>query len=155
VHLPTDIYCDVLDGMPPRRLKLHRVWTPDYNKFLSQSGGAPTMVLGKKPQMEYDDDEGMYCRDICQGWISHPEDAKHIAFSGNLLHGAPRHMSRDNSYRVTFLVNIWLNYSPVGLGPLPQQHVSCLSKFQSTKALLDLPQPISKTGKISVSLSRL
>lgn len=48
------------------------------------------MVLDKKPQLEYSDDTGMYCNDIKRGWLSHPESGKHIAFSGRLMHGAPR-----------------------------------------------------------------
>lgn len=122
----------------------------DRGAYFPQSGGAPTMVLGKKPQLEYDDDEGMYCSDITEAWISHPEAAKHIAFSGNLLHGAPREMARENARRVTFLVNIWLNYCPVGLKPLPKQHISRLSQFQSVKAVLDLPTPSGNVDKAPV-----
>eukprot|EP00597_Dinobryon_sp_UTEXLB2267_P001096 CAMPEP_0170070370 /NCGR_PEP_ID=MMETSP0019_2-20121128/8686_1 /TAXON_ID=98059 /ORGANISM="Dinobryon sp., Strain UTEXLB2267" /LENGTH=363 /DNA_ID=CAMNT_0010278629 /DNA_START=356 /DNA_END=1447 /DNA_ORIENTATION=+ len=77
-------------------------------------------------------------------FVSHPRVGKHLAFDGSLLHGAPSvlsHVLKDNEhnsfnetnysssssssssdssqFRVTLLVNIWLNYHPLHIFPLP------------------------------------
>jgi hypothetical protein len=48
--------------------------------------------------------------------VSYPRFGKHIAFSGRYLHGCPSllkyHLNSSEDYRVTFLVNIWLNSPP-------------------------------------------
>ena len=77
-----------------------------------------------------------------------PSPGKHLAFNGSLLHGAPSilapggrssasnsHTSREIhfqdkntcNYRVTFLVNIWLNHSPAGVKPLSEEIVAALT----------------------------
>lgn len=43
------------------------------------------------------------------------------------------------SRRVTFLVNIWLNYTPVGLQVLPEANIGDMSRLQSVKNILRFP----------------
>ena len=45
---------------------------------------------------------------------------------------------RDN-YRVTFLVNVWLNHHPAGVSPLPPEFVSSLNGFNGGLFALKLP----------------
>lgn len=66
---------------------------------------------------------------IKHAYISEPIFGKHISFDGRYLHGAPvqlknlfmKSLERNPAEpRVTFLVNIWLNYHPVKVQPIPQ-----------------------------------
>jgi hypothetical protein len=82
---------------------------------------------------------------------------KHLSFDGRMLHGAPSDAMADGSFerqcagaavhnddddddagtrkilarrrrRVTFLVNVWLNYRPYGVEPFPDGMIGKLSK---------------------------
>lgn len=88
--------------------------------YLSAVGGA-TIVTGLKGKIDSPSDiprEG-----FSEYAISSVLPFKHIAFRGDLLHGAPSEIYRDEddgeedvdvkvSLRITFLVNIWVNHLP-------------------------------------------
>jgi hypothetical protein len=87
---------------------------------------------------------------ISQCILSYPYPGKHLAFDGRLLHGAPTHSAllqpqhqndkqsniteledhsnsySDEHYRVTFLVNIWLQGPPIGVKTLSENIRSLL-----------------------------
>jgi hypothetical protein len=79
--------------------------------------GKPTLVFDHC----YTDDES---RDIDTVRVSYPVRDKHIAFKGELLHGAPRLGEMEGSwsndfggdvdgeFRITLLVNLWVNNKP-------------------------------------------
>ena len=80
--------------------------------------GAPTVVipLGRR-------DDG--CARSC--FISYPTRGKHIVFDGRWLHGAPRSLARTappDYLRISFLVNIWCGWKPIGVDPLPNRVIS-------------------------------
>jgi hypothetical protein len=90
------------------------------------SQGAPTIVL---PIIAKD---GSTCNHL---YLSYPTAGKHVAFDGRWLHAAPRSLARDapsDYYRVTFLVNIWRGYQPIGVDPLPLSAISDLGLQNST-----------------------
>jgi hypothetical protein len=76
-------------------------------------------------------------------FISQPRFGKHISFDGRYLHGAPKELkpvlsiAHDSDSisdsvallepRVTFLVNVWLNYRPVKTQSIPIDIISQLS----------------------------
>lgn len=89
-----------------------------------------------------------------EGYVSWPRQGKHLSFDGRMLHGAPSDMMIEGMFerqttmvcdkdeannekkakilarrrrRVTFLVNIWLNYRPYGVNPFPDGMVGNLS----------------------------
>ncbi len=79
--------------------------------------GAPTIVAERPSPLS--------TSESCSGPVPsvtacYPQPGRHLSFDGKLLHGAPASLalsvpaaaaSTDQS-RVTFLVNIWLNYTP-------------------------------------------
>ena len=73
--------------------------------------GAPTLVLGSAPLPRH-----VGLREINKGFLAHPQRGKHISFDGRYLHGvAPQLMlgrPPKKYQRITFLVNVWLNYRP-------------------------------------------
>jgi hypothetical protein len=116
--------------------------------------GAPTMVLSKRVNpmtgenvIEEVDTTGMVC------W---PKRGKHLSFDGRYLHAAPSDLMEDGMFdrqtsfnepkemrdkerkvqqrrhrRVTFLVNIWLNYKPFNVNPFPETMLNSLSDVDS------------------------
>lgn len=91
-----------------------------------------------------------------QAWISWPKRGKHLSFDGRYLHAAPpdllpldaRHrpvapnQSVDDpaqrkvlrrQRRVTFLVNLWLNYHPLNVQPFPESMLDKMSGRQTEK----------------------
>ena len=57
-----------------------------------------------------------------RGWIVAPRRARHVAFAGDRLHGVPDEIATDSereSDRLSILVNVWTDFKPLGLGPLP------------------------------------
>eukprot|EP01038_Epipyxis_sp_PR26KG_P008784 gene8784-11863_t len=85
---------------------------------------------------------------IKTAFVSIPEIGKHISFDGRLLHGAPAQLhklSRDvsaihgssqsipsnNNFRITFLVNLWLNHHPHNVHMLPVDIVDNLNSMRS------------------------
>lgn len=120
--------------------------------------GAPTMVLSKRVDpmsgayvADADDDGSLSNVD---GLVSFPKQGKHLSFDGRYLHAAPSDLLRDGLFeeqckfdkpegmgmkemkvmerrhrRVSFLVNIWLNYRPFNVNPFPETMISNLSKI--------------------------
>jgi hypothetical protein len=119
--------------------------------------GAPTMVLSKRvdamtgAHVSDIDDDGNLCN--VNGLVSFPIQGKHLSFDGRYLHAAPSDLLTDGLFeeqckvdkpddmdkkgmkllerrhrRVTFLVNIWLNYKPFNVNPFPETMISNLSK---------------------------
>jgi len=82
-------------------------------------------------------------------YLSWPKQGKHLSFDGRFLHGAPFDLMEPGSFeqqiatpnnnnnkiqkrrqrRITFLVNIWLNYKPLNVHPFP---ASMIDKLSST-----------------------
>ena len=112
---------------------------------------APTLVLECRvdPHTGAVDEQ----RSFKAGYASWPRKGKHLKFDGSLLHAAPIDLMPTNSNkfdeysthgrsfsrshqkeeerrcrRITFLVNIWLNYKPVNVKPFPETMLDKLSK---------------------------
>lgn len=95
--------------------------------YLTDSVNAPPTLVFSRRYDEGDDNA------ISEMLISHPMVAKHLAFDGRLLHGAPSHfalrplferlrneeMNVNATTRITFLVNLWLSHKPAGVEVLP------------------------------------
>ena len=120
--------------------------------------GAPTMVLTKRVDamtgqyvQETNDVDGS--ADPVEGFVSWPKRGKHLSFDGRYLHAAPSDLMEDGLFekqcsfdissemdektkkilarkhrRVTFLVNVWLNYRPFNVNPFPETMIGNLSK---------------------------
>ena len=86
------------------------------------SVGAPTTILNSKVE-NIETGEPNFEPHVDSAFISWPQKGKHLVFDGALLHGVPfellPHHPSSNSTRVTFLVNIWLNYRPLAIQPFP------------------------------------
>lgn len=119
--------------------------------------GAPTMVLSKRVDpmsgayvTDVDDNGNVSNID---GLVSFPKQGKHLSFDGRYLHAAPSDLLKDGLFeeqckfdksdgmdkkevkvlerrhrRVSFLVNIWLNYKPFNVNPFPELMTCNLSK---------------------------
>mmetsp|Transcript_26715 Transcript_26715/g.39699 ORF Transcript_26715/g.39699 Transcript_26715/m.39699 type:complete len:444 (-) Transcript_26715:44-1375(-) len=110
--------------------------------------GAPTMVLTARVNnftgewmvpSSGEKEEGI------EGYISCPKQGKHLSFDGRYLHAAPSNFMKDGYFeeqcqfsssssentkllqrrhrRVTFLVNLWLNYKPFNVELFPDTMV--------------------------------
>lgn len=81
--------------------------------------GAPTLVVDRRNSLRPDDAASVR-GPIRSGLLSYPQQGKHVAFDGQLLHGTvPRAVAEDGE-RVTFLVNVWLNHRPSGCRRVPK-----------------------------------
>lgn len=96
--------------------------------------GVPTLILNKHSPPPEDEGKVSLAGTIEQGYLSYPKIGKHIAFDGRMLHGAsaaffpssPASSSagkNSDGKRITFLVNIWLNHSPLDAEVLPEEIV--------------------------------
>lgn len=116
-----------------------RLWTPAIATvtYLS-NGGAPTAMLH---------DEYMS--------LSAPRMGCHLAFRGDLLHGAPQELNTTfTAYeRITLLVNIWLDHHPGGLVPLPPEMASEMGKGSSDDWCNFSPEQSSQIGVRSMQRS--
>lgn len=94
---------------------------------------------------------------VVEGYISWPKKGKHLSFDGRYLHAAPADLMKKGLFeeqieipievsdddntdhlqkeqkkrrhrRVTFLVNIWLNYKPFNVDVFPETMIGMLSK---------------------------
>ena len=114
-------------------------WDKDYS--LEQSGinisphlgtvtylsnvGAPTVMMDKTCSTDYSED---ISGDANQAFLSRPAFGKHVVFDGRFLHAAPSELSlwpvdapfartapttTQLDQRVSFLVNIWLNWQVI------------------------------------------
>lgn len=115
--------------------------------------GAPTAALNYR----VDPTTGAYIEPNSQGenssaYISWPKQGKHLSFDGGLLHAAPgdllksgefaeqckcdltgisnekeKHVVQRRHRRVTFLVNVWLNFKPINVNLFPEGMIDKLS----------------------------
>lgn len=111
-----------------------------------------------------------YTGTIKRAWLSAPTAGKHVCFDGKHLHGAPDNLStlfkqnptsqsssvkldesqnpakkqRTNTpgSRVTFLVNIWFNWKPLGASRLPASFVKRMSTAQLTHRFSPKADPV-------------
>ena len=110
------------------------------------SEGAPTVILNCRGS----DDKTRSCNEKVETWVvSKPLIAKHLYFSGNLLHAAPSNIvesesesesgiesesengsesEADPKLRVTFLANIWIGHIPRGSIRFPSNNFPSLLK---------------------------
>jgi hypothetical protein len=117
----------------------------------SIENAAPTLIFSRR----YDSDEEELMTEM---FISRPSFGKHVVFDGRLLHGAPSHPllrqhnikgeaveTHEHAIRITVLVNIWLNYKPARVNPLPQSIRECIRKATNdTKSLFTLCSSAAK-----------
>lgn len=124
--------------------------------YLSNSG-APTIALNYKISPfngEYETPP-----EVVEAFLSWPKKGKHLSFDGRFLNSAPSNLMKEGDFerqinglkydhesekldevtvkrihrrrrRCTFLVNIWLNYKPVNVGPFPESMIDKLSKMR-------------------------
>jgi len=107
--------------------------------YLTAQGG-PTIITDRVSPISSEEPlEG----DISTMLVSRPYPGKHISFDGRLLHGAPseanvwqkgadRRGAGGNRERVTFLVNVWLNHTPLSAAPLPKAALSRMKAGDSS-----------------------
>jgi len=92
---------------------------------------------------------------IRRGLASWPSAGKHLSFDGRHLHGVPHELLQipvlpppgrpaavaeaARGQRVTFLVNIWLNYRPLGIQPFPDTLVCRMSAARHVGSLFRAP----------------
>lgn len=119
---------------------------PDFGTvtYLSDNGG-PTVVMNK---IGGDDDTHDITGDIDEFIASKPMFGKHLLFGGNLLHAAPSSLIEDEDeeddgesdddesgseddpncvFRVTLLVNVWVNHVPIQSIRFPDAQIGELS----------------------------
>lgn len=85
--------------------------------------------------------------DVKAAVVSLPEVGKHLVFDGQLLHGAVPmescHAGDKEDPRVTFMVNIWLEYQPMGCQEFPDE----LLKYLRVQPV---PCDFQGTGELTV-----
>jgi hypothetical protein len=131
--------------------------------------GAPTMVLSKR--VDPMTGENIIDESDISGLIAWPSTGKHLSFDGRHLHAAPSDLMERGVFdeqckfaaegmndkqkkladrrhrRVTFLVNIWLNYKPFNVNLFPDTMLNSLSKadmfgeFTLFKSVIDTKHP--------------
>lgn len=92
------------------------------------------------------------------GFVSWPKQGKHLSFDGRFLHAAPPDLMEPRAFekqcaipesieltdhcrkkldrrhrRVTFLVNVWLNYRPFNVNPFPDTMLDKLTKVEEVR----------------------
>ena len=95
--------------------------------YLSDGGGPTAVIEQRRPE-----EGGVRLKDRRGMLLSCPAVGKHFVFDGRFLHGVPSlpatesdaaggatAASEEGGLRVTFLVNIWLGYTPAGLRRYP------------------------------------
>lgn len=84
--------------------------------YLTSRTAAPTVIFDKRGTFAYGNDASDTLKECI---LSYPDNGKHICFDGELLHGSPSSLAHPElvedieDYRVTFLVNIWINHVPI------------------------------------------
>ena len=79
--------------------------------YLTDAGGPTAVAAQRRP----DEEAGVSLKPRAL-LLSYPSAGKHFAFDGRFLHGAPASSGGGGKdIRVTFLVNIWLGYTPAGV----------------------------------------
>lgn len=92
--------------------------------------GAPTLVL---PIVASGCGKASPAPTDAASWafLSYPEQGKHLAFDGRLLHGAPSGYASPaaaGAPRVSLLVNVWLAHRPLEAQRLPDSVITLLSR---------------------------
>jgi len=114
--------------------------------------------------------------DKVEGFLSWPKFGKHLSFDGRYLHAAPSDFMEPGEFqkqseipddeknnealteserkklkrrrrRVTFLVNVWLNYKPFGVQPFPDSMINKLSGHQSSEPRVGIKFPTEEDGQ--------
>lgn len=127
--------------------------------YLGDAGG-PTIVLNLiAPSVAGEENFG--AGSATEGFFSCPEEGKHISFDGRYLHAASADLCelyrRPNdetleagqkrkapAKRITFLVNIWLNYRPLHAEEFPEEKVDALKTPVGTCPLQLTPTSLDK-----------
>lgn len=123
--------------------------------------GAPTMVVSSRA--DFASGTPLLDLPIRQGIVSWPREGKHFSFDGRYLHGVPAELLGDIApptaagttqageevarkrgktavqTRLTFLVNVWLNYRPLGIKPFPDSLAQKLSAASHVSSVLRKP----------------
>lgn len=121
--------------------------------YLTDLGG-PTVALNHR--VHNLTGEWLSPEDTVEGFVSWPKTGKHLSFDGRFLHAAPadlmqpgvweeqitvpevscadnekkkqeERLLRRRHRRVTFLVNVWLNFKPFDVKPFPETMISKMS----------------------------
>lgn len=121
--------------------------------------GAPTLVTNHRVHCLTGD---WISPDTVEGFVSWPSTGKHMSFDGRFLHAAPPDLMEPGAWekqvelpplsqieederrheekllkrrhrRVTFLVNVWLNYKPFEIKPFPGTMIDKMSGTDETK----------------------
>jgi len=132
--------------------------------------GAPTTALNYR----VDPTSGAYIEPCCHGenpsgYFSWPKRGKHLSFDGRLLHAAPGDLMRSGEFvrqckidstgisdekemhallrrhrRVTFLVNVWLNFRPINVTLFPEDMIDKLSSSKDDHPILFEPNEVDR-----------
>ena len=129
--------------------------------------GAPTMAINYRVNPlngEYIDTP----IDDTECFISWPKKGKHLSFDGRYLHAAPSNLMPSGEFekqtkvrddlvdederkkqmrrqrRVTFLVNVWLNYKPFNVEPFPESMMDKMTKISEDTMTAILLDPSNK-----------
>jgi hypothetical protein len=119
--------------------------------YLSDSG-APTMALNYRVNTFTGEYMPPPESEPVEAYLSWPKKGKHLSFDGRYLHAAPSNFMKSGTFneqlkvpdeikdeeqkkkqvrrqrRVTFLVNIWLNYKPFNVDIFPQSMIDKMTK---------------------------
>jgi len=124
--------------------------------------GAPTMALNYRVNPLTGEYMSPPSTDAVESYISWPKLGKHLSFDGRYLHAAPYDLMKEGVFekqidvvdlagldetaekkakrrrrRITFLVNVWLNYKPFNVELFPDTMVDKLSKPVDTHILFN------------------
>lgn len=124
--------------------------------------GAPTMALNYRVNPLTGEYMSPPSTDAVESYISWPKLGKHLSFDGRYLHAAPYDFMEEGVFekqidvsdlkgldttvrkkverrrrRITFLVNVWLNYKPFNVEVFPDAMVDKLSKPVDTHILFN------------------
>ena len=122
-----------------------------------QGNNNTTEPTNNEKRKHHDDDDDNNNKTGVEGFLSWPKFGKHLSFDGRYLHAAPSDLMEPGTFqkqceipnkqqpldneklvvdrkklqrrkrRVTFLVNLWLNYKPFGVEPFPETMITKLS----------------------------
>lgn len=128
--------------------------------------GAPTIAMNYKVSPFSGDYESPTESEPVEAFLSWPKKGKHLSFDGRYLHAAPSTLVKEANMdqesnnditsddqvdentkkrlerrqrRVTFLVNIWLNYKPFNVDPFPESMMDKLSKVRDDVPFILFP----------------
>ena len=132
------------------------------------SNGAPTIICHQRIHA-FTGEWIIAEEDSCVGYLSWPVCGKHLSFDGGFLHAAPSDLLETKQWekesqasltkadesnnekmrvirrhrRVTFLVNIWLNYKPLNVQRFPEGMLHKMSRVNNPNwKLFDSSKPM-------------